>query len=81
MLSGGKTLIDKHNLYDSYVYQLPTDGVEIGSAKVYAAIHHFGGKAGRGHKTNITARPVLGVSAKQERAIGEMMLEQIRRLQ
>ena len=25
--------------------------------KVYAAIHHFGGKAGRGHKAQIPARP------------------------
>lgn len=78
---GGKTLIDKHNLYDSYAYQLPNDGIEIGSAKVYAAIHHFGGKAGRGHKSTITARPVLGVSVKQERAIGDSLIAAIRRIQ
>ena len=77
---GGKTLIDKHNLYDSYVYQLPTDGIEIGSAKVYAAIHHFGGTTGRGGKTKITPRPVLGVSEKQERAIGDYMIAAIGRL-
>lgn len=77
---GGKTLIDKHNLYDSYVYQLPGDAIEIGSAKVYAAIHHFGGKAGRGRKSTITPRPVLGVSAKQESAIGDMMLAAIGRV-
>ena len=76
----GKTLIDKHHLYDSYTYQLPSDGVEIGSGLIYAAIHHFGGKAGRGHKTSITPRPVLGVSAKQERAIGDFMIAAIGRL-
>lgn len=45
--AAGKTLIDKHHLYDSYVYQLTPRGVEIGSALVYAAIHHFGGETGR----------------------------------
>lgn len=78
---GGKTLIAKHHLYDSYVYQLSGAGVEIGSALIYAAIHHFGGQTGRGHKTNITARPVLGVSASQERAIGDLMIAAIGRIQ
>ena len=77
----GKTLIDKHNLYDSYVYQLNNSGVEIGSALIYSAIHHFGGKTGRGQKTNITPRPVLGVSATQEKALGDFMIAEIGRLQ
>ena len=33
------------------------DFAEIGSNKPYAAIHHFGGQAGRGLKTTIPARP------------------------
>lgn len=77
----GKTLIDKHRLYDSYTYQLNNSGVEIGSALIYSAIHHFGGKAGRGHKTTITPRPVLGVSASQEKAMGDFMIAEIGRLQ
>ena len=76
----GKTLIDKHRLYDSYAYQLNNSGVEIGSALIYSAIHHFGGKAGRGLKTTITARPVLGVSASQEKALGDFMIAEIGRL-
>ena len=36
-----------------------TDYAGIGSNKVYAAIHQFGGMAGRGHKVNIEARPYL----------------------
>ena len=76
----GKTLIDKHRLYDSYVYQLNNAGVEIGSALIYSAIHHFGGKTGRGHKTTITPRPVLGVSATQEKALGDFMIAEIGRL-
>lgn len=71
----GKTLIDHHHLYDSYVYQLSDDGVEVGSALVYSAIHHFGGMTGRGHKTEIVARPVLGMTAQGERRIADIVLD------
>lgn len=77
----GKTLIDSHNLYDSYVYQLARGGIEVGSNKVYAAIHHFGGEAGRGHKTKITARPVMGIGERQERRIGAYLVEAIEAMQ
>ena len=76
----GNTLVDKGHLRDSYVYQVNNSGVEIGSALIYSAIHHFGGKTGRGHKTNITPRPVLGVSATQEKALGDFMIAEIGRL-
>jgi len=33
--------------------------VGVGSEVKHAAIHQFGGKAGRGHKANIPARPYL----------------------
>lgn len=77
----GKTLIAKHHLYDSYVFQLAPGGVAIGSDLVYAAIHHFGGKAGRGKKTEIKARPVLGVGAPQERRIGDILIAEIEGMQ
>jgi phage virion morphogenesis protein len=77
----GKTLIASHNLYDSYVYQLARGGVEVGSAKVYAAIHHFGGKTGRGGKTNIVARPVMGIGERQERRIGDFLIAEIKAMQ
>lgn len=35
------------------------DWASVGAAKVYAAIHQFGGKAGRGRKVDIPARPYL----------------------
>jgi phage gpG-like protein len=57
----GETLIGKHHLYDSYVYQLAGGGVEVGSALVYAAIHHFGGETGKGKKIKLPARPVIGI--------------------
>lgn len=34
----------------------------IGSNKVYAAIHQFGGEAGRGRKVEIPARPYLPIT-------------------
>lgn len=74
----GKTLIDQHHLYDSYVYQLTDAGVEIGSALIYAAIHHFGGETGRpGHRFEMTPRPVLGVSAKQEMMLGQLVMSEL----
>ena len=33
----------------------------VGTNLVYAAIHQFGGPAGRGHKSRIPARPYLGL--------------------
>lgn len=78
-----KTLFREGHLLDSYVYQLTGSGVEIGAGGVaadYAAIHHFGGITGRGHKTKIIARPILGVSDSQERAIGDFMIAEIGRL-
>lgn len=78
----GKTLIDKHRLYDSYVYQLNGAGVEIGSVLIYAAIHHFGGETGHPkHRFQMLARPVLGVSAVQEAAIGDRVINALRALQ
>lgn len=77
----GKTLIDDHHLYDSYVYQLAGGGIEVGSAKAYAAIHHFGGATGRGHKTKVLARPVMGIAARQELQIGYLLIKSIKELQ
>lgn len=73
----GKTLLDHGHLRDSYVYQVGGASVQIGSNMVYAAIHHFGGDTGRGHKTHIDARPVLGINARREHRIGEMLLREI----
>lgn len=77
----GKTLIEHHHLYDSYVYQLADGGVEVGSAMVYAAIHHFGGRTGRGGKTVLPARPVLGMNDRSERRIGDILVAELEALQ
>ena len=40
--------------------------VSVGSNLEYAAIHQFGGRAGRGHKVSIPARPFLPINEKNE---------------
>ncbi|MEY2685984.1 MAG: hypothetical protein RL375_182 [Pseudomonadota bacterium] len=78
----GKTLIAKGHLRDSYTYNLVPGGVEVGSGKVYAAIHHFGGETGRpGHRFTMPARPVLGLNADGEREVGDILLGELRRAQ
>lgn len=39
------------------------DSAEVTTNKIYAAIHHFGGKAGPGRKVTIPARPYMYLSA------------------
>lgn len=59
--AGKKTLIDTYHLQKSIAPRAFSDRAEIGTNVVYAAIHQFGGKAGRGKKVNIPARPFLMV--------------------
>lgn len=76
----GKTLIDRHHLYDSYVYQLVPGGVVVGSNRAYARIHHFGGQTGRNGSVTLPARPVLGTNADDERVIGQIIIAELQRL-
>ena len=66
---GGQTLTDTARLRQSITHRVRGDGVEVGTNVVYAAIHQFGGQAGRGLKTTLPARPYLGVDAGDRRAI------------
>ena len=52
-----------------------------GSALVYAAIHHFGGETGKGHKVKLPARPVMGIGQRQESRITDLLIAEIRSLQ
>ena len=49
------------------------------SAKAYAAIQHFGGRAGRGRKVKIPARPYLVLQEKDKKEIVRLAEEHIRR--
>ena len=48
-------------LLGSIHYQAFDDKVVLAANKVYAAIHHHGGKAGRGRSVDIPARPFMAV--------------------
>lgn len=59
-------------LAGSINYEADNDAVRVGSAKVQAAVQHFGGEAGRNKKVTIPARPYLGMSADDADAIFEI---------
>ena len=46
-------------LLGSISYEAFPKKAVVSANETYAAIHHFGGKAGRGRKTNIPARPYM----------------------
>ena len=72
---GNRTLTDTGRLRGSIVHTL-TDGghgVEVGSNVVYAAIHQFGGLAGRGRRSRFPARPYLGIDERDRDAIARIV--------
>ncbi len=69
-IAGKKPLIgETGELSGGINYQMISDGVAVYSPMEYAAIHQFGGQAGRGRKVTIEARPFLGLSAQDETMI------------
>lgn len=61
--NGGKTLQKSGQLAASIESRAGNGYARIGSNKVYAAIHHLGGKAGRNKKVHIPARPYLPMNS------------------
>jgi len=62
---GGHSLLQgEGHLLDSITYAVGISGdyAEVGSNLVYAAIHQFGGQAGRNRAVTIPDRPYLGLS-------------------
>lgn len=59
LATGGQTLIDTAVLRNSINVLATENQVEVGTNVLYAAIHQLGGKAGRGKKTIMPARPFL----------------------
>lgn len=55
--------MDTGQLATSITKEVTSQGVTIGTNKVYGAIHHFGGQAGRGKSLTLPARPYLVVQA------------------
>ena len=62
-LTAKKPLIETGRLRSRIHYQAGPTGVKIGTSGIeYAAIHQFGGKAGRNRKVSIPARPYLAMN-------------------
>ncbi|MDD2870088.1 phage virion morphogenesis protein [Neomegalonema sp.] len=71
--SGARKLRDKNHLYQSLNWRASRLEAAVGTNRVYARIHQLGGKAGRGRKVEIPARPYLGVDAEDREMIGEIL--------
>ncbi|MBL4870543.1 MAG: phage virion morphogenesis protein, partial [Robiginitomaculum sp.] len=64
--SGHSLLQGEGDLLDGIFSEQRGDKAVVGSNEVYAAIHQFGGKAGRNKSIDIPARPFLGISEENE---------------
>lgn len=75
---GGLTLVDRGHLRASITHRPSDDFVEVGSNLIYAAIHQFGGEAGRDLAVAFPPRPYLGIDAADEREIGDIVTDHLR---
>lgn len=76
-LHGGKTLTKDGHLAGSISSRSGRSFAEWGSNRVYAAIHQLGGKAGRGRKVTIPARPYLGMNDENAADIMDLLQARI----
>lgn len=63
---GNKILIQSGLLSQSFTQKVIGSSAQVGTNKSYAAIHQFGGKAGRGKKVSIPARPFMPIKQNGE---------------
>jgi len=79
---GGKgTLVQFNSLYDSIradKENATKDSINVGSSLAYALIHQFGGKAGKGRRVTIPARPYIGLSAQEKATLEQDVADWIR---
>ena len=76
----GTPMVDTENLMGSITSDYTNDTAIVGTNEPYAAIHQFGGKAGRGRKTTIPARPFLKLTPEDEADIMEDIQAYFQRL-
>lgn len=62
----GTPLVDTENMMNSITSYYDNNIAMVGTNEPYAAIHQFGGKAGRGRKVDIPARPFLVLTPQDE---------------
>lgn len=77
LMAGGLTLVDSGRLKNSINAKASSDRVEIGTNVIYGAIHQLGGKAGRGKKVSIPARPFLAVQTEDWTEIKKAITDHI----
>ena len=66
---GGQTLVDNEILKGDINYSASPGQVHVGTNKEYAAIHQFGGEAGRNHSVTLPAREYLGFSEEDQKDV------------
>lgn len=73
-IQGKRILRESGDLEGSIHFQADADSVTIGTSGSipYAAIHQFGGKAGRGRKVTVPARPYLAMNRGTELELAEI---------
>ncbi len=76
----GTPLVDTENLMGSITSDHSNDMATVGTNEPYAAIHQFGGKAGRGRKVDIPARPFLALTPQDKADILEDIQDYFQRL-
>ena len=78
---GNRTLTDTGRLRGSIAHTLTEGGrgVDIGTNVAYAAIHQFGGRAGKGRRARIPARPYLGVDEHDRDTIRRIVARAVER--
>lgn len=79
MKQGGKTLQDTGQMAASVSEDYDNDSAAVGTNKKQAAIHQFGGKAGRGKKATIPARPFMKLTDSDLEEIKEAVKEHLKR--
>ena len=76
----GTPLVNSEQLMESITSEYNNDEAIVGTNEPYAAIHQFGGKAGRGRKVEIPARPFLILTSQDEADILEDIQDYFQRL-
>lgn len=76
----GIPLVNTEQLKKSITSEYTNDQAIVGTDEPYAAIHQFGGKAGRGRKVDIPARPFLQLTPQDEGDILEDVQNYFQRL-
>lgn len=76
---GNKILIQSGLLSQSFTQKVTGSSAQVGTNKEYAAIHQFGGKAGRNKRVTIPARPFMPIKNNGEipKDLGERLENEV----